>query len=232
MARAVGEEHLRTELLIILAPYLPSEVLEMVCAIMNESNRNKILTTLAPQLADIAISQPNKGIKVWKDTVQNIATRPRPVLLSDLQALMPFTLTLFQNAPSFAPHIVPDVTVAQRSLLLRALNLLPLATTPARLHLLENAGIPELEPHLHFNTPQAAFVQDLLRVVTDAGNAPDGEPYLVKLLRYLHDVEWAGHPDRRAFIRELLGTSTPSSNQTRLAQRILEAVQAVCTWWP
>jgi NTP pyrophosphatase (non-canonical NTP hydrolase) len=233
-ARAIRHEEYRAEVLGTLAPHLPHEVLEAARAITDERYRVQMLGTLAPLLATIALSQRETGRIVWQDTLHITATRPRPDLLSDLKALMPFTLVLVQKFidHSTLSHAPPHFSNTQRTHLRNWMNDVPLQTTQTRLRFLENAGIQELEPHLLFDVPQAAFIQDLLRLVTDAGNAPDGEPYLVKLLRYLHDVEWEGHPDRRAFIAELLGTSTTTSNQTRLAQGILEAVQAVCTWWP
>ena len=76
-------------------------------------------------------------------------------------------------------------------------------------------------------------MQSLLRTITEHGTAPDGEEYLVSLLHNLHDTEWAGQEDKRAFVAELLqGGTRVEDEKNHPLYHVLEAVETVCTWWP
>ncbi len=125
------------------------------------------------------------------------------------------------------------LTEEQRQQLLSFLDAPLLLNTIHRVQFLEDAGLKKLIPYLHFDAPQHTFVRNLLDTCITFGiDIETGTPYLTKLLRHLKETVWVGQPTPRAFVEHLLGTTPASAAQTRLAQGILEAVQAVCSWWP
>ncbi len=69
--------------------------------------------------------------------------------------------------------------------------------------------------------------------MTEHRTASDGEQYLAKLLPYLHDIEWVGQEDKRAFVAELLqGGTGVEDEKNHPLYHVLEAVETVCKWWP
>jgi hypothetical protein len=255
-------DRVRAEVLSTLAPHLPVEVLEVACALQDGifGSRARVLTALAPHLPSevlevahtlqhnvfrsrakvlrelaIPLIRSAKSKDIWNQTMALSATRPRSDLLSDLAALMPFTLSLANTLPHSSSVHTSSITLipAQFTYLLNLLQSLTLSTTAQRMHFLDTLGIPlSLRNTLHFDVPQNTFTYNLLNALIHFGTTPDGTSYFAIFLRYLHDVEWAGHPERRTFVAELLSTAPVLSPHQRLAQGILEAVQTVCSWWP
>lgn len=230
------DEASRAQVLEAVAPFLPAEVLRMADSIRNDNERVRVLTAVARAVAQGTSSAHQTTLKgEWESALKESAMQLRNSLLQDITALLPFTLKLVdsKHQPKNSYSVIISLTVSQRNHLLTLLQHLDIATHLQRTHFIDTLGIPhELRNELHFDVSQTTFVRDLLSVLERTEPAVNGEYYLAKFLRYLHDVEWAGHPEHQNFLDGLLRNSPAPSAQAQLAQGVLEAIQTVCLWWP
>lgn len=81
-----------------LAPYLPDDSLgvawHIACAIRQEHRRADAMRALTPRLANWGVLQPQSTYALFADTLPILAMHPRPAFLRDLEALLPFVLSL------------------------------------------------------------------------------------------------------------------------------------------
>jgi len=110
-AQAIRDRNVRARLLIELTHHFPehpmadalmtdalmTDALTTAQAIKDKHYRAEALAALTSNLASWALAQPTLVYKVWKPTLRELSSQPRPEFLRDIEALIPFIFALVKK---------------------------------------------------------------------------------------------------------------------------------------